>query len=220
MSTKNYRGRNSRFASGFTILELCVVVLISMVAAAVAIPGYISVNSYLRMAGDIRDLNGLVALAKMRAAQDYTHARVRANLNAGTFQLEYWDKNANCWKTDGDTVNRCTLGGTTTVQYLSQGVSFGYGTVGATSPNPQSTIGQAPACTTGAAGSAPGNNMQNTACIEFNSRGLPVSSNGSPTANDAFYITNSNTVNGVTVIVSGLIQVWTTPASSTAWAAR
>ena len=218
---RRQQSNSKRFPSavGFSLVELCIVVLISVVAAAMAIPGFTSINRYLRITGDIRDINGLVAQAKMRAAQDYTHARVHANLASNTFELEVWDNTAGCWKTDGDTVNQCTMSASP-VQYLSQGVSFGFGGVTAASPNPQSAIAQAPVCTNGVAGPAPGSSIADTACIEFNSRGLPVGSSGSPTANDALYVTDSNTVDGITVIVSGLIQVWTSPASGTTWAAR
>lgn len=218
--------RATRGTRGFTILEVLIVMLILLVVAAMAIPGYAAIARYFRIAGDVRDLNGAVAQAKMRAAADFTHARVHANLNANTYSLEVWDKTANsgagCWKTDGDSVNQCTAS-TSPVQSLSVGVTFGFGDATASAPNPQSPIGQAPTCTTGVAGGAAGSTLSSTACIEFNSRGLPVSASGSPTANDALYITDSSSVYGVTVIVSGLIQIWTATSEtggSTVWAAR
>jgi len=205
---------------GFTALELLIVVAMSVVIAAVAIPGYISMTNYLRIAGDSRDLSGMVAEAKMRAAEDFTHARVRANLDTNTFQLEVWSKTLGCWKTDGDSVNRCTVNGASPVLPLSSGVSFGTANTGAGGLNPQALIAQAPACTTGVAGTNPGGLLGNTACIEFNSRGVPVASTGAPTANDAFYITNLRTVYGTTVIISGMIQEWSATAATAAWQAR
>ena len=211
-------------ARGFTTIELLIVMAISLTTAAVAIPGYLSMTRYLRIAGDARDLNGLTAQAKMRAAQDFTHARLHANLTANTFQLEIWDKTGNggagCWKTENDNANPCTSQSNSPVQSLSQGVSFGFGTVGAAAPNPQTIIAQAPACTTGVAGGTPGSTIASTACIEFNSRGVPVSASGSPTASDAVYVTDSNTVYGVTVMISGMMQDWYANASTTAWQAR
>ncbi len=205
---------------GFTTVELLIVVLISLTAAAFAIPGFTSMTRFLRIAGDSRDLNGLIAQAKMRAAQDYTHARVRANLATNTIQLEVWDQTANCWKTDGDSVNRCTVG-SSPVQPLSQGVVFGFGTAGASLPNPQTAVAQAPACGVGVAGQASAGTIANTACVEFDSRGVPVAADNTPIlAPDALYVTDTNTVYGITVIASGLIQQWTTSASTTAWEAR
>jgi len=213
------RQRKLLDSRGFSTLELLIVVAIGLVLAGIAIPGYASMSRYLKITGDSRNLNGLVALAKMRAAQDFTHARVYADLGANTYHLEYWSKGANCWKTDGDSANRCTVGASP-VQPLSAGVTFGFGTVGAAAPNPQTTFGQAPACKSGVAGGAAGNTAANTACIEFNSRGIPVAASGSPTPNDALYVTDQTTVFGITVISSGLIQSWSSPATSTAWIAR
>jgi hypothetical protein len=47
-----------------------------------------------------------------------------------------------------------------------------------------------------------------------------VASAGSPTANDALYITDAKTVYGTTVIVSGMMQQWSATASSAAWQPR
>lgn len=204
-------------ARGFTILEVMIVIAISLIVTAVAIPAYQSLMRYLRIAGDARDLNSLIAQAKMRAAQDFTHARVRADLAANAFQLEVWDTTANCWKADNGPAGACTVSASALSQSLSQGVSFGFGTVGAGAPNPQAVIGQAPPCGSGVAGGAAGAVYANSACIEFNSRGRPVAPNGSPTAADALYVKDANSVYGVTVIISGLIQAWSTDVSTTAW---
>jgi len=214
------RGSTNRAERGFTSLELTIVVAVSLVIAAVAIPGYMSITSYLRIAGDSRDLSGTVAQAKMRAAEDFTHSRVRANLGGNTFQLETWDKTAACWKTDGEAAaNGCTSAASP-VQSLSSGVTFGTGNTGPGGSNPQAVIAQSSPCTTGVAGGSPGSLIDNTACIEFNSRGVPVASSGSPTANDALYITDLKTVYGTTVIVSGMMQQWSATASTAAWQAR
>ena len=217
------RRRRTGDVRGFTTIELLIVVLISLVVAGMAIPGYMNMARYLRIAGDARDLNGLTAEAKMRAAQDFTHARVRANLGSNTVQLEVWDKTGNggtgCWKTEGDSVDPCTVAGSA-VQPLSAGVTFGFAGVSPGFPNPQAVIMQAPACGVGVAGGTAGGVIGGTACIEFNSRGIPVAASGAPTANDALYVTDTNNVYGVTVLASGLMQQWTTSVSNTAWQAR
>jgi prepilin-type N-terminal cleavage/methylation domain-containing protein len=210
---------------GFTAVEVVMVMAISLAVAAMAIPGYTAMMRYLRIAGDVRDLNAVVAEAKMRAAQDFTHARVHANLATNTYALEVWDKTAGCWKTEGDSVNRCTVAASP-AQNLSPRVSFGFGTAAPGGLNPQTAIAQAPACSNGVGGGSASSTISgSTACIEFNSRGLPVAGNGlpnsgSPTTNDALYITDENTVYGVTVIISGLIQIWTTTSSGNNWQAR
>jgi len=40
-------------------------------------------------------------VARMRAAADFSHARVYVDLNSNTFHLEVWNKASGCWKTDG-----------------------------------------------------------------------------------------------------------------------
>lgn len=210
---------------GFSLLELLIVIAIAAVAAALAVPGYTSITRYMRIAGDARDLNGVIAQAKMRAAADFTHARAYADLGANTFHLEVWNKAGNggagCWQTEGDTANPCTVPGTSPVQPLSQGVTFGFGTVGAGAPNPQPVIQQAPLCGKSAAVAGVANPVTgNTACIEFNSRGVPINLAGTPTANDALYVTDQNSVYGVTVIASGMMQSWMTSAAATSWEKR
>ncbi len=205
------------------MLELLVVIVMSLTLGSIAVLGYRAVVNYLRVAGDIRDLNGLVGQAKMRAGADFTHARVYADLTANTFHLETWNKTKLCWVTVGDplalTANPCTVVGTSPVQSLAQGDTFGVGAIGAAPANTQTVFGQAPACDDGQGGT-----IANTACIVFNSRGLSVpivagskSNTGPPTPNGAFYVTNGTVVNAVTVSLAGSVQVWSTPAGATGW---
>lgn len=222
-------GRNRKISgcAGFTAVEILIVLLISLIAAAMAIPGYTSITRYLRIAGDLRELNGLTAEAKMRAAQNYTHARVYADLNANTFHLDVWDTSgiggAGCWKTEGDPQpNRCfTSGGGSPIQPLSTGVVFGFGTAVGGGLNPQTTIQQAPNCNSKVAGMTGGSTDANSACIEFNSRGVPVGASNSPIQTpSALYVTDSDEVYGLTVIATGLMQQWETNATTTKWEAR
>ncbi len=212
--------------NGFTMIETLIVILIVMVIGAMAIPGYQATMRYLRMSGDGRDVNGLIAGAKMQAAAEFTHARAYADLAANTFHMETWNKTANggvgCWQTVGDVDGAgnplCTDAagvGTSPVQPLSQGVTFGTGGVAAPPPNTQALIGQAPPCMNldGTGGAIP-----NTACLVFNSRGIPIAgfppAPNAPFGNDALYITDNNTVYGVTANASGSIQIWAASANA------
>jgi hypothetical protein len=76
--------------------------------------------------------------------------------------------------------------------------------------NTQGAIAQAPLCQDNAAV-----NVANTACIVFNSRGVPVDTTGAPTPNDAIYVTDGSSVKGVTVSSGGLILAWHTPLQAT-----
>ncbi len=204
------------------MIELMIVVALTAILALLAIPGYQAMSRYLRLSGDMRNINGIVAQAKMRAAADFTHARAYADLAGNTYHLEIWNKSGNsgagCWQTDGDVNNACTVSGSSPVQNLSVGVAFGTAGASAGSPNPQSNIAQAAACDNGNGGT-----IANTACIVFNSRGIPVNGlTGTPLtgAQDALYITDTQTVWGVTVRATGAIQVWATNTNQTSWEHR
>lgn len=226
--THDARGLSHRRSErGFKLLELMIVVSILIVIAGFSIPRYLTLQQSLRIGGDIRRISTLVAQAKVRGPANFTHARVYVNLAANsagyyTYHLDIWNKAGNsgagCWQTDGDTVNSCIVAATSPVQYLSNGVTPGYGTVSTPPANTEGTLGQAPGCFTGYAGQAGYTPTANTACIEFNSRGSPVdpSNNGTSNANGAFYLTDGNSVYGVTVLASGLVQTWYTHVSTSA----
>ena len=196
-----------RKQSGFSTLEMLIVVAMSLVITAIAVPNYMKVTNYLRAISDLRAVNGITAQAKMRAAADFTHARIYADLTANTYHLEYWSKANNCWQTDTDS-NRCTSAGNSPVITLSQGVTFGVGSVTVGPTAGTATVQQGGLCNTKAAGSAGNATTASTACIEFNSRGIPVDPSNAPIATGAIYINNQNQVEVVTVSATGSIQPW------------
>ncbi len=206
---------------GFSALELMIVVLISLTLAALATPLVRAMQRNFRIGGDGRDINGEIALAKMRAAADFTQARFYADLSANPpqFRVEAWRKpigsTAGCWVTEGTSVcsSSYTSPSTPPGSPLSQGVSFGFGTLGTAPPNTQPTLAQAPLCLKDNLSST----YTNTACIVFNSRGIPVDSTGTPTANDAIYITDGVSVYGVTVSATGLLRTWRSDAKTAGW---
>jgi Tfp pilus assembly protein FimT len=212
---------------GFSLLELVVVVAISITIVGFGVPVFSNFAQSLRTAGDSRSLAAMIAEAKLRAAANFTHARVYANLSGRTYHLDVWNKSGNggvgCWQTDGDS-NACTVA-TSPVIGLSRNVSFGYGSVGAAPTNTEPSLGQAPLCYTGYAGQSTNTtSVANTACIEFNSRGVPSNpapggssgaSGGIPDATGALYVTDGGAVYGVTVIATGQIQSWYSNNTST-----
>ena len=216
MSTNRMLDRSQPDHSrGFSTLELLVVMFVSLVIAALAIPGFNEVMRTLRISGDARNLNGAVNQAKMQAAAEFTRTRLYIDLGLNTpntFHVDIWNKAGNggagCWQVVGDPINPCFVAGASPVQYLSPGVSFGTGGVGAPPPNTQPNgIAQAPRCY-----NANGNRfgqLPTTACISFSSRGIPIHpATGVPNGNDAVYITDNTQVYGVTLVATGLSQVW------------
>jgi len=201
MRNMPYREHGHR---GFSMIELMLVVIVGTILTAMAIPTFLTIQRNLRTGGDARDINGEIILAKMRAASDFTKARLYADLSAQTFRIEVWNKSGSgSWGIEGGT------------QPLSQDVSLGFGTLSSPPSGTQVTIGQAPACLDNS-----GTAISNTACIVFNSRGIPVDSTGTPTANDVLYITDGSSVYGVTVSATGLIQTWRSGTDAANWQKR
>jgi type II secretory pathway pseudopilin PulG len=211
--------------AGFSMLEMLVVIGMSIIITAIAIPRYFIIAASLRASGDLRSISGLLAQAKIRSAADFTHARVYADLSGNTYQLQIWDKAANagagCWVADSDTqtdpLKTClTFGGghpSGSVFTLAQGDSFGFNGL-ATGPTPgQPTPSQAATCLDSSGAAVTGS----TACIVFNSRGRPIDAAGSPLPTGAFYLTNGAVVDATTISATGSIQSWSSPANSANW---
>ena len=224
MNQRNQYGA-AKDSRGFSTLEVLLVMVVSLIIAAFAIPGFNQVQRTLRISGDARDLNGAINQAKMMAAADFTETRVYIDLAPSiycpntitgcTFHVDEWNKAGNggtgCWQVVGDLNNPCFVPGVSPVQLLSPGLTFGFGGLGAPPPNTQpGGIAQG----TGGQRCTPVNGKRigqvaTTACIQFNSRGIPIDYNtGVPTGNDGFYITDNTQVYAVTVAATGLSQVW------------
>ena len=189
-----------RPADGFSLIEMMGVLALLLVVTAMAVPLTERAVAGARTGGNARGLADYVSLAKMRAASDFTHARVFVDLAGNTYYLQTWDKTGGSWQTQGGQ------------QTLSSGVSFGFGSVTSAPPNTQGTLGQAPACRDDL-----GTAIGNTACIVFNSRGVPIDAAGTPTGDDAIYLTDGTAVYGTTVSATGMSRFWWSPANNTAW---
>lgn len=178
---------------GFSLVELLMVVGIMGVLAVIAVPMSSNTLKYLKLSGDARDLANATAVTKMRAAARFTQARLYLDLGGRTFYIQTFDKTAGTWNTEGGATS------------LSNTVTFGYGPIATAPPNTQTTIGQAVQCLNTAPTPAP---IANTACIIFNSRGIPVDTTGSPIGTDAVYVTDGTAVYGITVAATGFIRTW------------
>ena len=183
-------------------MEMVVVVGIIGALSAIAAPMFNNAIKSFRLSGDARGVSNATAVAKMRAASDFSRVRIYVDLTAKTHKMQVFDKTTStcCWVTQG---------GTTT---LSSGVSFGYGAVTTPPADTQDLIGQAPPCTDNA---SPPVAIANTACVMFNSRGTPIDNSFAPQGNDAIYVTDGTAVYGVTVASTGLLRMWRTPPVAT-----
>jgi type IV pilus assembly protein PilA len=192
---------------GYTLIELLVVVGLVAVISAIAVPMMSNTLGDFRLRGDARGLNNSTSLAKLRAASTFSQSRLYVDLSTNSFRTETWQKSPAGWVADAGNT------------YLSSPDVFSFGVVNAPPPFTQATIAQAPACvtTTGAA-------IGNTACMLFNSRGIPVDPSGAPpnvgapTTVDAVYLTDGTAVYAVTVSATGMVQLWrTVPLATPSW---
>src|SRR5260370_20465685 len=90
--------------------------------------------------------------------------------------------------------------------------------VGPLRQNKRAKIKQAAACGKGGGGTASNTSLiDDTACIEFNSRGSPLDKKGNPDGTGAFYVNDGQMVYGLTMGITGNSQIWAvSDASSTA----
>jgi prepilin-type N-terminal cleavage/methylation domain-containing protein len=181
--------------AGFTITELLIAIAIAGVVGAMAIPATTRTLADFRLHGDARSLHNLLGVAKMRAAAKYTKTRVYVDLAAETYSLQTWDKTGGAWVTEGAT----TL--------LSTDADFGFDALATPPPSTQPVMQQASACLDDA-----GADINNTACIVFNSRGIPINAAGNPDGTGAFYLTDHSTgVYSITISMTPLVRLWWTP---------
>jgi Tfp pilus assembly protein FimT len=166
-------------SAGFSMLELLVVVGILMTVSAIAIPSMRKTLQNYRVLGDARGIAAQLALARMRAASDFTTARLNFNLTANTYQLEVWSKTAGAYQAESGATS------------LSQGITFGFGSLTAPAGS-QSTIAQ-----------------PSPSQITFNSRGFSLNGSGTPIATAAIYMRNTRgVVCAVSVGLAGQATAW------------
>jgi prepilin-type N-terminal cleavage/methylation domain-containing protein len=190
---------------GFSLIETLFVVGITGIVAAIAIPMMNNAIDSMRLEGDARSITNALAVTKLRAASTFSKSRLFVDLNDRGFHVETWDRDTSTWVAEGG------------ITYLSSyEEEFGFGTIDAAPASTQAEIAQAAACN-----DAEGEAIGNTACILFNSRGIPVTDivggTGGPTNSYAVYLTDGTAVFGVTVSATGVVQLWRTNPDAAAW---
>jgi len=179
---------------GFSAVELLIVLAIVGSVAAMGLPISDGMIDDIRLRGDAQGLSSAVALTKMTAATKFSRSRLHVNDAAGTWQIETWQSTGTPgWVGDGDP------------HRLSYGGLFGAGPVTTPPPNSQSVVEQPTPCL--AADDTP---IAGTACVIFNSRGLPVSSSGAPTTTQVLYMRGPTGVFAIVLGATGQLQVWRT----------
>lgn len=187
---------------GFSAVELLIVLAVVGAIAAIGLPMSGGMIDDIRLRGDAQGLSSAVALTKMTAATKFSRSRLHVNQTAGTWRIETWQSTGTPgWIADG---------GTQTLSYRGQ---FGAGPVTVPPPNSQSVVAQPAPCL-----AADDTTIDGTACVIFNSRGLPVSSSGAPMTTQVLYMRGPTGVFAIVLGATGQLQVWRTTSTSTgAW---
>ena len=99
------RGTGDR-RNGFSLLEVLMVVGISTVVAAIAVPMMKNTIGDFKLSGDARGLTNAVSLAKLRAASDFSQSRLYVDRDARSYHVEVWAKTAvpPDWVTEGGVI--------------------------------------------------------------------------------------------------------------------
>jgi len=185
---------------GFSAVELLIVLAIAGCVAAMAIPASVGMVDEFSLSGDAHGVSNSLAQARMTAAANFTRARLFVDRGANTYRIERWNKATASW---------LAVGGTSPVGNKN---SFTSGTITAAPPNSQAVFGQPTACLSNA-----GAAINNTSCIIFNSRGVPIDSTGAPTPAAVIYMSGPTAVYGVVVGSTSQLAMWRISPGGGTW---
>ena len=103
----NMTATGTNRTKGFSFIEVLMVVIVTGTLIAFAIPGLTTLLQSARSNGEPRDVDDVVALAKMRAAADFTRARVYCDLSSETFEVDCWTAGAWSAESGATSFERC-----------------------------------------------------------------------------------------------------------------
>lgn len=181
-------------ASGFTLLEILVILVIAMVFSIIAVATYQHSLSRSRLQTEAIALASQIeqaeSLAKLNSNNSsISQFRVRIDATNKTYIPEMYNRTSSSWVT----ASAIAAGSIK----LARGINYGYGTITVSAP--------------GQASSTP---MQATE-VRFNTRGMPSAkvTGGTSVAppspyNNAVYLTDGRNYFAVTVNILGRVQVW------------
>lgn len=186
---------------GFSLIEVLLVIGVMGVIAVMVLPQNGRTAAAVRLKTDGRNIANMISLTKMRAASAFSRARLHVNTATNQYSVQVRNKDTGAWQTEGATYR------------TSPGVTFGYGSLPSPPPDTQPTIHQSPACRNDADDA----DLANTACIVFNSRGIPIDSSLAAYGENAIYLTDGVGVYVTTITATPLVRRWWSPATVAAW---
>jgi len=203
--------------SGFSMLELLVVLLIMATIASFALPSALNSLKNYRLHSDATALASSMNVVRMRAAAQYAPYRLNIDTGAGTYIFEKL-----CGATLSSVDSACTSayaayttrqfeGGT---QYAMRGNRYSSCRPSGVTAYPGTMTADPSGCPTGG---------PNPLQIYFNTRGLPVNSTGSPLSNGGaviYLVNESNLVDAITVSLGGRVAIWNWAPGTSQWVMR
>jgi Tfp pilus assembly protein FimT len=172
------------------------------VLGAFTIPQVAATTSGIKLRDHANAIADLIGLAKMRATSQFTRSRFYADIEGRSYAIQTWDADANAWVNEQGEVE------------LPAGITFGWADLDTAPPNTQDgdVLAFAQECL-----DADQEEIDGTACLMFNSRGIPIDKDNSPIGGNAFYLTDGTGVRAVTVTATPLVRRWWSPAGKSAW---
>ena len=191
-----------RSNGGYSLVEIMVAMAVLGILGAFAVPMVDSATSGIKLRDQANAIADLIGLAKLRATSEFSRARLYVDLADESYVIQVWDADADAWVSEQAKVD------------LPFGISFGWGDLDQAPPNTQEDDVPkfAAACV-----DKDGVAIDKTACIMFNSRGIPIDKDNSPLGGNAFYLTDGTGVRAVTVTATPLIRRWWSSAAKPNW---
>jgi Tfp pilus assembly protein FimT len=172
-------GRANWKERGFSLAELTLILAVGTIITATSVPIFTTSMRSMRLAGDARNICDVLTQARLESTAQMTRYKLVFSTSNSSWHLEKLNQATGTFAAEGST------------NYLYDGLSNC-----GISFQSQST-------------SAPsGFPTTSSASIMFNSRGIPIDNNGTPTANNIIYLNYSNKDYAITVSLTGKVQLW------------
>jgi prepilin-type N-terminal cleavage/methylation domain-containing protein len=185
---------------GYSLVEIMAAMAVLGILGAFAVPMVESTTSGIKLRDSANAIADLIGLAKLRATSEFSRSRLYVDLAAESYVVQIWDAGAGEWVDEQAAVS------------LPFGIDYGWGDLDQPPPNTQDDLAFAQACI-----DKDGVEIDKTACIMFNSRGIPIDKDNSPIGGNAFYLTDGTGVRAVTVTATPLIRRWWSSAGKPNW---